>query len=1173
MRTSGPVEFAVLGSLEFAIDGRRVKLGGATPRTLLVMLLLRLNQPIRSDALIAGLWGERVPASATNSLHSHISRLRRILTHPHEDVRIERVPGGYSLAADPDRLDAHRFECLMAQGLDRAEEGFAAAGASLLREALGLWRGPALGEFAEAEFARGEAVRLDGLRLEAQASVVDIELGLGAHGRLVAELEQLVVDHPMQERFWGQLMVALYREGRQADALGAYRRARAILQDELGVEPGPAVRRIEELILRQSPELDAPIRHAPVSAVATPQRTPWGAQAFVGRDDELATLAEALTLARLGAGQLVVVESAAGIGKTALVERFASALARERVPVLFGRAWEDVAGPPFWPWIEVLQAARAAHSGEPLHPATVDLIDLLPEWDGRFRNPEQARASLFQSVAHRLYTTDGSTPTVIVLEDLHGADESSLQLLRFLLRDLRSASCLLIVTHRPVGPGEPLAGALDGAARRLEVKRLTLAPLTDAEVRMYLEHSLSAESLSSELIAAAVSRAEGHTLFLTEIVRMLRSREHDGHRLSAADATEIPRNVSEMIGRRFTALASETLRVLLAASVIGREFDLRLLGQVTALDLDSLLDRVEEAAEAGLVNDLSDGRLGYRFDHALTEQILYSRLPGPRRVVVHARIADAIAAGVVGTPKLHLPELAHHRCASVAEGGLAAAVDAAVEAAEAAAAQMAHEEASRLYQLALHTHALHEGDDERAAALLVAAGHARGRAGQPEPARALFLRAAEMARARGDSDALAVAALGLGAAFEGRVYDLALVELLDEALAALPSASTPLRARLLARLSMALNLKDPEGRADELSRSALTAARDFRDPALEAHCLSARYMALAGPEQSPERVRCASETLRLAEALDDRELALDGLTWMVCELFEHPDRPALDARLAQHAQLAETVRHPLHAYYVLMWRSTMATVDGRAAAAIELANQAASAGEALTEMAYPRRLAASVIPYRYLGRLADLVSEVDGVSSGLPFLSTWRAGHAMVHLELGDPDPAERLLKELPEDVGMAFHRDGNWTNGLVMLTEIVVALGDARRAHRLRELLTPASGRMGFVRFGVASAGPVDRALALLAQAVGDEDAAERHFELAMTVTESFGHRPFHAHTQCDYGRMLLRRDLAGDARKAEDLVQSAAATADQLALPGLQGLCKDVGALLQARKREVPR
>ena len=251
------MEFRILGSLEVLDEGRRVALGGSKQRALLVLLLLHRGQPLGTERLIDELWGERPPASAAKSVHVHISRLRRALgACAGSDAPIVTREHGYALAVDPEQIDANRFERLVAVGHKELAEGRPEHAAAALEDALSLWRGRPLDDLAYEPFAQREIARLEDLRLAALERLVDAKLALGRHAEVVGELERLIAEHAFRERLHGQLMLALYRCGRQAEALEAYRRARAVLVDEVGVEPGPELRRLHDAILQQESSLD-----------------------------------------------------------------------------------------------------------------------------------------------------------------------------------------------------------------------------------------------------------------------------------------------------------------------------------------------------------------------------------------------------------------------------------------------------------------------------------------------------------------------------------------------------------------------------------------------------------------------------------------------------------------------------------------------------------------------------------------------------------------------------------------------------------------------------------------------------------------------------------------------------------------------------------------------------
>jgi predicted ATPase/DNA-binding SARP family transcriptional activator/class 3 adenylate cyclase len=251
------VEFRILGPLQVLEGERELPLDSPKERSLLAVLLLHAGAVVSRERLIEELWGESPPPTAGKALNVHVSRLRKALARNGDDAIVTRTPG-YALELEPKRLDAARFERLVAEARGRTAAGDMRSAHALLREALALWRGPALAGVELESAARNEVGRLEELRLAAEMDRIDCELALGLHEQLISELEALVAEHPLRERLRGQLMLALYRSGRQADALRRYRETRATLVEELGIEPSLPLQRLENAILNQDPSLEAP---------------------------------------------------------------------------------------------------------------------------------------------------------------------------------------------------------------------------------------------------------------------------------------------------------------------------------------------------------------------------------------------------------------------------------------------------------------------------------------------------------------------------------------------------------------------------------------------------------------------------------------------------------------------------------------------------------------------------------------------------------------------------------------------------------------------------------------------------------------------------------------------------------------------------------------------------
>jgi DNA-binding SARP family transcriptional activator len=257
--TRKALEFRILGPLEVARGGRPLRLGGARQRSLLAILLLHANELVSRDRLIEELWGEEPPETAPSALRVHVAQLRKALSdgEPSDRLIVTRAPG-YVLTLEPDRLDLHRFERLADEGSRALSEGRWSEASKALHEALALWRGPALADLAYEGFAQPEIARLAELRLSTLESRIEADLALGRHAEVIPELEALVAEQPLRELPRGQLMLALYRTGRQAEALALYRETRRALGEELGIDPSPALQQLESGILRQDPALEAP---------------------------------------------------------------------------------------------------------------------------------------------------------------------------------------------------------------------------------------------------------------------------------------------------------------------------------------------------------------------------------------------------------------------------------------------------------------------------------------------------------------------------------------------------------------------------------------------------------------------------------------------------------------------------------------------------------------------------------------------------------------------------------------------------------------------------------------------------------------------------------------------------------------------------------------------------
>jgi DNA-binding SARP family transcriptional activator len=720
------VQFRILGSFEVTEGDRVLELGGLKQRSVLAILLLAANRVVPLDRLIDQLWGEEPPPQATGSLQAYISNLRRALEPqraPREPARVLRSrPPGYVLAVDPGEYDAARFEQLAAEGHALVGHGRPRAALELLSEALGLWRGPALAEFAAEPFAGAETVRLAELRAVAVEDGIAAELGLGHHATAVSELRRLIAEQPLREQLWGHLMVALYRCGRQGEALAAYQECRRRLGEELGIDPGPALKQLELDVLHQAPSLDwrAPDEPTPAVVLSPPiERAEAAAGAelssrpLIGREPQVAQLDAALRQAVAGRGRLALISGEAGIGKTRLAEELHRLAVQRGAAVLWGRCHEGEGAPAFWPWIQVLRGVGATLSPaevEPLvAPARTVLAPLVPEWGvpgaapSQHGDPDRGRAQLHQAVVTVIRGAAAVRPAVLILEDLHWADVPSLQLLDFLASQLDGEPLLIVATYRIPEPGTTpaLADTLGTVARFPALDRIPLSGLEPQHVAQFIAGVIGSEP-NRTLVDEVHDRTEGNPFFVTELVRLLQSEGMLGDDHGAGELrTRVPAAVRDVIRRRVSRLPESTNALLSVGAVIGRHFDLDLLARAAGVDDDAVLDLVETALVSGLVVESGEVVGRFAFSHALVRETLYEGLSALRRARVHARVAEGLESLPRPEDAAHVIDLAHHFSMAAPVLGTARTLPHVLRGAEVAEGLFDHGLAERLARAAI----------------------------------------------------------------------------------------------------------------------------------------------------------------------------------------------------------------------------------------------------------------------------------------------------------------------------------------------------------------------------------------------------------------------------------------------------------------------------------------
>ncbi len=856
--------------------------------------------------------------------------------------------------------------------------------------------------------------------------------------------------------------------------------------------------------------------------LAARRRSPWeretvGVSGLVGRQREMVELVYALDRLLAGEGGLVLVSGEAGIGKTRLGEELALAAAARDVTVAWVRCWEAATTPPFWPWIQLLQQLTGATmpDARPLSPGD---------------DPGLARLRFFDDVVARVRSVATGQPLLLVVDDLQWADVASVRLLGYLASSHPRMPVLALGTYRSgeLDPGTPLrdeVAAIARSARHIPLEGLAPGDLTDL-VRSVTDRG---DDVDPALLHHLTG---GNPLFARELVRLLDS-QGNLPRLASDGLPPVPATVHGVLARRLDRLSDDCRALLETGAVVGDEFNLHVAEAVTGMDRERLLELLGEALVSQLVKEA--GVAEYRFVHPLVRASLYDRLGVSRRVRLHERVGLALEARRAQGQQVDVASLAHHFAEAASGGSAGRAAAYAVEAAEAAMSRFAYESAVLLYAQALEALDLDASGADWCAVLL-GLGAAQASAGDRAAARRSYLSAAVLARRAGRPAQLAEAALGIGGGggFEVTLGDREQIELLEEARAALGPQPSILRALVTARLSVALSLSGALDHRLKLSEEALAMARELGDSAALAYALCAHCDAIAGPAFAERRLEEAEEIVSLARSIGDRATELLGRRLRVVALFEVGETASVDAEIEAYARLAGLVRQPLYQWYVPLWRATRALMRGELGRSREFGEQAAAIG-AQAQSGNAAVLAQALLWYveREAGHL-DNTPALEPLLQLEPMLGT--QVRVTVTLVFADAGRREEARARLVADAALirALPLDSEWIPAMFQLTEVIAHIGGHTLAQWAYEALLPHRRLFGVEGIGAAWAGSVERALGLLASALGRRPDAEAHFDAGVAANRAAGSPLFVARTLRDAGVALGDRERLAAALSA---------------------------------------
>jgi hypothetical protein len=738
-----------------------------------------------------------------------------------------------------------------------------------------------------------------------------------------------------------------------------------------------------------------------------------GRTSFVGRSGVLDTLVGLLDAADDGAGAAAVIYGEAGIGKTRTVQEVARLAGERGFLVAWGQCTELDGVPPYWPWRNIFSALGVAPS------------------DGT-EAPDTGRATVLATLVTRLDAVTRDQPVVLCLEDVHWADADTRWLLRGITDATAGRAAAVLATWRSAEVAE------DDPHLPPRVLRVPLHPLPPRQT-VELARSTAGGALPDDVLARAAEQSGGNPFFVGELVRM--------HLLDPSRSERVPRGIREVLARRLARLSTGTVETVTAAAVLGPAAELAVLAATVDRPEEVLLDQLEEAVRAGLVDPV-DRHRPIGFVHAVVREVLLDEAGASRRARLHERAARSLEAR---RPDAH-EALALHWAQVAGPGAAEHAVRHARAARDAARRASALDQAVTFAGLVADR--LPSPDD------LLVLGDARARAGDLAGARKDLLRATAAARAAGRTDVLARAALALSAGeggFEVALHDPAQLELLDEAARALPPGG--LRARVHARQAVATSVSAPRPERLASARAAVAEAEAAADDGAVLHALSAYADVIGGPRSVAERRGIADRMLALAQRLDDANGELLAHRFRLVALLEAGDFPAADGDITAFDRLARRTAEPAHLWYPPLWRGMRALLDGREADAEACAVQVDSLG-ARAQSVNALMLSTSLRLAARWGRPQDLVELLRNVEEYAtevpPDLPQFLVALASMYSSVRDIEATARCYRPLA-DVGFrTLPEDAEFLSGMLGASEAALLLRDRSGAEDLVALMSP---------------------------------------------------------------------------------------------------------------------
>jgi DNA-binding SARP family transcriptional activator len=1156
--SAGVVELRVLGPLTVLHDGVAREFARARPRELLELLATRPNQATSPQRLIDELWDGAPPPTASSALRVHIGHVRRVLEPRNVETRSARLAlesGAYVLRLDSNELDSLRFQELAASGHEANLRGDVRAANEDLSAALRCWRGAAFPDIRGLASAGGAIARLEQLRASALEELADVRLALGEPATVIDLLVDEVEEYPLHERLSGQLMLALYRCGRQAEALRVFANLAQRLDEQLGLQPCPEVRQLEEDILLQCRHLDLSSRSS--RSVAGTRAHPEPAR-LIGRRTQLGRLLELHDEARTGNRRLALVSGAAGIGKTALVRAYCERAQRAGATVLVGRC----APPPERGYGAIIQAlTNTPLSRETVREDVFDVLSLLrgEGLDARADDPAPSAHDPSSDVLHLLESIArviGSLtppPLVLVIEDLHWADRATMQVLRHLLRHPELDYLFVVVTSRDEELDTDRAERIARLAPPMHLQRLELAGFDVHEVRALIRATVAqpATALLLDFAATLTDATGGNPLHVRALLRELDEMVLAGagrDELQAAVTTLAPAGLRVLVDRRLDRLSTNAKHVLNAAAALDDAIRAALLVEICDLSAGALRESIEELLDSRFLNEHDWHVDHYEFQHAAVRNVVYVGMADDQRTRLHLRIAKVLEACDSRREPRYSAEIAHHYAAASPLSDPGKVADYARHAGDEAAASLSFAEAAAWYERVLRAWVAAGRPVSSSGAVELALGQAYEADRQFSQARTAFMSGAAHALESGDTALYADLAVAASGPWTSGLDDQAEArDLLENALVCLGDHDPARRLDLLTALASSIYFVDAE-REGRLVEEALQLSTALADAARSSNAHLAQHLWLThDPEARRDRLSITKRALELAIESRSPRLELRARRELLTDLLENAEADDFESALACYERLASERCSPRDIYWSMALRATHATLRGDLVAAEQLARGAQLRGRELhQESAGAEVLQRFVIRYQQ-GRLAEEVGPLLQMGTGK---SLYRAGSglgALASAETGRTTEGARIARWAIGPDGRSITRDAFWLGAHALFAGVAATANDTELAEQLIPVLASCADHVVVFGAGGAVLGCGHHWLGLLETTCHRWDRAAEHLAEAERVSAGLGAPYWRAQAQIDLAHALRLRGYGHDAQTASSLIDEAVSSSQR--------------------------